>query len=264
MKGNKDDSLFFIRDKTKIMISFSKQDLERRNTKEELDMYLVKAYLRFHCTVSGKVCLTLNAVTLGCGSPINGHSKEANEKFRNALVWLQENKYIYCSKDINTVKNTEYFEATILQDSMFHCNTNFVLLSMDEYEKIINSPTTSKKNVLLATYLYIKKGIYHNDSMPLPKLVVTSHSNIKNILGVSSVTTVKTALADLNNINLLFWDDKQYFYHDRKKHVYKPAKNVYALSEADLQYTKDVLADVYQTDIRLRHEIDNNNITYDD
>ena len=238
MKEKQDDNLFFIRDKTKIMISFSKQDLDKKNTKEDLDM--VAEYSKEVAIFkTANLSLGVNLMQALCKAA----AEVLAEKFRAALLWLQQKKFIRCDKDIGTIKNTEYFEVTILKEKLFHCDTNFVLLNMHEYETIINSKTSSKKNVLLATYLYIKKGVYYNENIPTPKLMVTSHDNIKRVLGVSSNTTVKSALADLKSLGLLYWDDTQYFYHDVKKDVYKPTKNAYALTQKDLKYTKEMLED---------------------
>lgn len=248
MKIMKSNSSFFISDKTQIMVSFAKNEFEKSNTKDDLNMYLLRSYIRFHCTVSGQVCTTLNAITLGCGSSIKGNSKVANEKFRDGLLWLQQNKYISCNKDLVTIKNSEYFEIQILDDCIFYCDKNFVLLTMSEYETIINSNTTSKKSILLATYLCIKKNIYHNDSIPMSNLAIHSHDTIKRVLGVSSNSTVRMALSELRELGLVYWEDTQYYYKNKKDDEYKFAKSVYALNKSDLKYTKSALMDFYQVD----------------
>ena len=264
MKKNNRDNIFFITDKKQITASFAKSNFERNNSKEELVRYLLRSYIRFYCTASGKVCSTLNAITEGCGSPIKGNSKESNEKFREALIWLQEQKFIICDKDIYTLKNSEYFEIQILNKNVFYCcDTSFVSISMYEFETIVNSQTTTKKNILLATYLCIKKNIYSNIDMSLPSLAIPSNETIKRIIGVSSVTTVSTAISNLKELGLLYCDETTYYYKDMKANVYKPTRNAYALTKSELKYTKEVLKDFYQVDyIYTINEIDTDNIFY--
>lgn len=264
MKSNKNNNKYFISDKTQIIVSFAKNEFERCNSKEELNRYLLRSYIRFYCTVSGKVCTTLNAITLGCGSPIKSNSKESNDKFREGLLWLQDNKFIYCDKDISKIKNSEYFEIQILNQDIFYCrDASFVSLTMQEFEDIVNSNTTTKKNILLATYLCLKKNIYNNIDMSLPSLAIPSHEAIKRVIGVSSVTTVGTAISNLKELKLIYSDDTTYYYKDPKLDVYKPARSVYALHKNDLKYTKDILKDFYQVDnIYTISEIDADKILY--
>lgn len=262
MKKIKQDNVFFITDKKQITVSFSKSNFEKRNSKEELISYLLKSYIRFYCTVSGKVCTTLNAITIGCGSPTKGNSKESNEKFRDALIWLQEQNFISCEKDIQKLKNSEYFEIQVLNQDMFHCSdTSFVSVSMDEFETIINSKTTSKKHILFVTYLCLKKNIYNNIDMSMPSLSVTSQDFIKNVLGISSVTTVKTAIAELKSLGLIYCSNIQYYYKDIKTNYYKLTRNAYSLNSEGLKYTKEVLKDFYQVNrLYTISEIDANKI----
>lgn len=264
LKKSNRNNIFFISDKKQITASFAKSNFERKNSKEELVLYLLRSYIRFYCTASGKVCSTLNAITEGCGSPTKGNSRESNDKFREALIWLQEQGFIICDKDIHTIKNSEYFEIQILNHNLFYCgDTSFVSISMHEFETIVNSQTTTKKNILLATYLCIKKNIYNNVDMYLPSLSVPSNEIIKRVLGVSSVTTVGTAIANLKELGLLYCDETMYYYKDLKTNVYKPTRNAYALTSSDLQYTKEVLKDFYQVDkIYTINEIDNDKIFY--
>lgn len=264
MKKDKDDNLFFINDKNKIIASFAKSDFEKQNSKNELNMYLLRSYLRFHCTVAGQIGTTLNAITIGCGSPTKGNSKESNEKFRDALMWLQENKFISCNKDISQIKNSEYFEIQILNKNLFYCcDTSFVSITMQEFETIINSQTVTKKNVLLAVYLCIKKNIYINTGMSLPSLAIPSHEMIKKVIGASSVTTVRTAISNLEDLGLIYGNEIKYFYKDEKRNVYIPTRNVYALTRSDLKYTKEVLKDFYQVNnLYLTSDIDTEKIFY--
>lgn len=264
MKNNSQNNLFFITDKNKIIASFDKSNFERKNSREELVLYLLRSYIRFYCTVSGKVCSTLNVITTGCGGSIKGNSKEANEKFREALIWLQEHSYIVCNKDIHTLKNSEYFEIQILNQDIFYCrDASYVSLTMQEFEDIVNSNTPTKKNILLATYLCLKKNIYNNTDMTLPSLAIPSHESIKRVIGVSSVTTVGTAISNLKELELIYSDDTTYYYKDQKLDAYKPARSVYTLHQSDLKYTKEALKDFYQVDnIYTISEIDANKIIY--
>ena len=258
-----ENQIFFRSDKNQITIPYSKCNFERKNEKYELDLYLLKAYLRFNCTVSGKVCTTLNAITSGCGYSIKGNSKRANDKFRELLLYLQGNRDIYCDKELETIKNSEYFELQLASNDIFYCEKNFVNLTMEEYDRLIAAETPTGKNILLATYLCIKKNIYYNADVPTPKLSIPSNDAIKNVLGVASVKTVKSAISDLQQLNMIYSNEVTYYYKDAKSDMYLPTRNVYALDRGELKRTKEALAEFYQVNyIYTASEIDTGKIVY--
>lgn len=257
------NQIFFLADKNQITIPFNKNYFEKRNTKDDLDIYLLRAYLRFHCTVSGKICTTLDAITFGCGYSIKCNSRVSNERFRALLLSLQQNNLLDCDKDLNVIKNSEYFELQLSSNDIFYCDNNFVSLTMREYEAIIHSKTATKKNILLATYLCIKKNIYSNSDMQSYQLSIPSNDVIKNVIGVSSLTTVKSAIADLRKLNMIYCNDVIYYYKDSKTGSYIQTRNVYALNNNELHHTKEALKDFYQVnDIYTAGEIDTSKIIY--
>ena len=248
--------IFFLTDKNQITIPFNKHCFERSNTKDDLDTYLLKAYLRFYCTVSGRICTTLDAITSGCGYSIKCNSRISNEKFRLMLLSLQQDNLIYCDKDLRDIKNSEYFELQLQNNDIFYCDKNFVSLTMKEYETIINSKTTTKKNILLATYLCIKKHIYNNTDTPAPQLSIPSNESIKKATGVSSVTTVKSAISELKKLGMIYCSETIYYYKDVKSNTYMQTRNVYALDQRELIHTKRVLTEFYQSNVYAANEMD--------
>lgn len=258
-----ENQIFFRSDKSQITMPYNKCDFERKNTKDELYLYLLKAYLRFHCTISGKVCTTLNAITSGCGYSIKGNSKKSNDKFREILLFLRDNKHITCNKDINTVKNSEYFEIQLISNNIFYCDKNFVNLTMSEYEKLINSEVSTGKNILLATYLCIKKNIYNNEENPSSKLSIPSNNVIKDAIGAASIKTVKSAISDLIKAEIIYCNKTAYYYKDIKTGAYLQTRNVYALNQEYLKFTKVALKEFYQVNyIYTVGEIDVSKIVY--
>lgn len=257
------NQIFFLSNKNKITIPYNKSSFERKNTKSDLELYVLKAFLRFNCTVSGKICTTLNAITNGCGYSTKDHSKKSNERFRELLQCLQDNNDIYCSKDIGSIKHGEYFELQLTSNAIFYCEKSFVILTMKEYETLINSETSTNKSILLATYLCIKKNIYNNPDIQSYQLSIPSNDVIKNVIGVSSLTTVKAAIADLRKLNMIYCNDTVYYYKDLISDKYMQTRNVYALSNNELDYTKEALKDFYQVnDIYTASEIDTSKIVY--
>lgn len=240
-----ENQIFFRSDKNQITIPYNKRNFERKNSKNELDLYLLKAYLRFNCTISGKVCTTLNAITSGCGYSIKGNSKRANDRFRELLLFLVQVKSISCEKDLRLIKNSEYFEFQLLSNDIFYCADSFVSLTLKEYEMLINSETSTGKNILLATYLCIKKNIYTGSDAPVPQLSIPSNDAIKGVLGVASVKTVKSAISELQQLNLIFCNDTAYYYKDAKSNTYLSTRNVYALERNELKRAKEALAEFY-------------------
>lgn len=245
----KQNQLFFINDKDKITISYNKQNFNRQNTRDDIREYLVMAYLRFNCTVSGKVCATLTTIAAECGYPSKNNAKDNNDKIRETLCKFSQNGLFTCNKDLHTIRNTEYFELQLTDEyNIFYCDSNFVSLSMAEFETIIHNETRAKKDILFATYLCLKKYTYSNPDIKLPNLIVTTQDAIKRVVGVTSRNTIADALNDLVKLKLIYTNNLTYFYYDEIKNKFYPTASVYALDKAELYYAKEVLQEKYNVD----------------
>lgn len=202
---------------------------------------LIAAYLKFHITPLNTVNTTLNEMVSTCGYSVKGNSKETNAVFKEALKEMIEDKYIRID-NIDEIKNSQFFIIYCNYSKLFHCASNFVLLSYEEFKVITTSNTSTKKTNLLHGYLLIKQYIYDSLIVNCPKLAYPSKKDITDKLGFSSDTSTETLLNELVELKLLYVKTGMYIKKDDKL---VPTRNVYAIDKKQLKYAVNVLKKFY-------------------
>ena len=227
-----------------LQISFDRNKLNTTLDKSEKVQMLITAFLRFHLTPLSTVHTSLNEIVSSCGYSTKSNNKENNSFFKEVLKDMVAKKIIY-TDNIDGLKNSQLFVIHCINKSIFYHNKFFVLLNYNEFNSIVNAPSTVSKANLLHGYLLVKQYIYHQMSDDVPKISYPSKQELTKRLGYSSDTSTETLLKNLVSSGLLHVKTGMYI---KKDGVVIPTRNVYALNKSELKHADTVLKEFYQVD----------------
>jgi len=190
-----------------------------------------------------KVNLTIDNLVEGCGYTPDNHPNKTNDDFKNILREFIDTGQIHTDKNINRIKSNQFFTLDI-DKNLFHCDKNFVLMNIEEFDKIINNKTKASKSIVWGIYIYIKQFIPLDDNQA--KVAYPSKYGMQKKLGISSNTTVKKAVQDLVDLGMLYEYSERYY--ENSDGEYEPTNNVFALEENELIYAEQILCSYYKVD----------------
>lgn len=230
-------------EKSVITVGFSKKDFKKHQGVSGLKFYLVVMYMRKHIEHFGEINTTLNKLLDECGYSSKSHNQSVYSDFRKIIKEeIIDEGYASCNKDILKITPSSIFTLALSPDkSLFYTEDNFVQLSIYDFERITKSDTGSiNKSVLIGVYLYIKQFIMSSSDFSeyLPKISYPSKQQIKKGIGISSLTSIETAISILEDLKLIFIERNMYMEDSKNENVYIPTRNVFALNQEDL--CKDV------------------------
>ena len=249
-RGDKIETCIFYKEKDKqeITVGFSKKNFSIHSGISGLKYYLIIMYMRKHVEHFGEINTTLNKMVDECGYSSKSHNQSSYIDFRSIIKEEVIDKGYATSKDnIMKVQPSSLFTLKLSEEkSIFYTDDNFVQLSIQEFEKLMQPSTQSiNKSVLIGAYLFIKQYILSSDvESHLPKISYPSKQQIKKGIGISSITTIEKAISALVELGLIFVSENMYMEDSKNKGVYVPTRNVYAISKADL--TVDACANELQ------------------
>ena len=194
-------------------------------------------YLRKHLETFGQVTLTLNRLLEECGYSTKSHNKSIYSDFREIIKTEIVNKgYATCSTDIFTVNPTEMFSLQLSdKKNIFYTKDNFVQFTIEEFETIAGSTGKINKSVLAGVYLFIKQYIMDfQDDIPLAKISYPSKQQIKKGIGISSTTTIESAIATLLSMKMIYVRTDMFIENSDEDGIYVPTRNVFALNREEL------------------------------
>lgn len=194
-------------------------------------------FLRKHLETFGQITLTLNQLLKECGYSTKSHNKSIYSDFREIIKTEIINKgYATCNVDIFTVNPNEMFFLQLSEDkNIFYTDDPFVQFTIDEFEKITKINDKINKSVLVGVYLFIKQYIM-SSSVNINSLRISypSKQQIKNGIGISSITTIENAISSLVNTKLLFVRSEMFVENKICEGKFVPTRNVFALNEKEL------------------------------
>lgn len=175
------------------------------------------------------VNITLDKLISDCGYvPKTGKGK-TNEKFKNSLIFLQENDIIKCDIDLNTIRTKDLLTIKV---KSFERDKSHIALFYSSYKKIMedNVKITMKENMLLL-YLHIKRGIGAKNTFgrEIKYKSITNDTLMKKC--TISKDTLSGCLKELTGIGLIYYDNIGYVI---KNDTVKKASNVYTLEYDNL------------------------------
>lgn len=221
--------------------------------------FLVLAYLQKNKTLLDKVNLTFNDIIISCGYTPDRHLDKNNDDFKNIIINMIDKRQLIANRDIHKIKNNEFFTIDIIDKNLFHSDKNFVLVNIEEFDKIINNKTTASKSIVWGIYIYIKQFIPLDDNQA--KIAYPSKYGMQKKLGISSNTTVKKAIKDLVDLGMIYEYSERYYENDDGD--FEPTNNVFALEENELRYAEQVLCNYYKVDKTYQKgEFDSNKLKY--
>lgn len=215
-------------------------------------------------TLLGRINLTIDNLVNECGYTPNKHSNKSNDTFKNIIKELIHKEYFTTDCDIDNIWNNQMFTLKLSdKKDIFSAQSNFVLLTIEEFDKIVKNETKVNKAVVLATYIYIKQFITidNDENGYFSKIAYPSKYGMQKKLGISSKTTIENAIKDLINLKMLY----EYvggFYEDENGE-FAPVNNVFALDEKELKYAEKELCNYYKVDkIYKKGEFDKDKLKY--
>lgn len=190
-----------------------------------------------------KVNLTIENLVLGCGYTPDNHINKTNDNFKNILKEFIDTGQIHTDKNIDKIKSNQFFTLDI-DKNLFHCDKNFVLVNIEEFDKIVNNKTQASKSVVWGVYVYIKQFIPLDGNQA--KVSYPSKYGMQKKLGISSNATVKKAVKDLVNLGMLYEYSERYY--ENSDGEFEPTNNVFALEKNELRYAEQTLCSYYRVD----------------
>ena len=217
--------------------------IDKHKGHKGLRYFLVLAYLQKNKTLLDKVNLTIDNLVIECGYTPDNHPNKTNDDFKSILKQLIDSEQIHTDVNIDKIRSNQFFTLDI-DRNLFHCDKNFVLVNIEEFDKIINNKTKASKSVVWGIYIYIKQWIPLDDIQA--KVAYPSKYGMQKKLGISSNTTVKKAVQDLVDLGMLYEYSERYY--ENSDGEFEPTNNVFALEENELKYAEQTLCSYYKVD----------------
>ena len=233
-----EQELSFVRheDKSSIAIGFAKDEFCYHKGIDGLRYYLVIPYLRKYMTTFGEIRLSIDDMVAECGYSTNSRSSKVHTTFRQILQELSDSGYILTDVDLLDIKRNSYFKIKLPENkNIFFSQKQYVVFTIREFETIVNSGSRCNTSLLAGVYLSIKKNIFmNNDLTNSLQIAFPSKYNICKELGMSSMTSVESAINELANLGLLFIRSNLYIADYKNADQFIAARNIYALDKKHL------------------------------
>lgn len=212
-------------------------------------------------TVLGKVNLSIDHLISESGYIPNYHSNKNNVFFKTMLKSLISDGLLNTSYDLDKVKNNQLFTLEIPSvEKLFKREDYCSCLSICEFDKIIYGKTNTSKSVVISVYVYLKKFILKKNT-EYKRVGMPSKYGVQKKLGISSKTTIDSAIEDLKSLNMIY-EQVGGFYID-KDGLFTPTNNVYSLEKKELVHAEQILCEYYNTEkIYKKNEIDIDKLKY--
>ncbi len=220
-------------DKSSIAIGFAKDEFCHHKGIDGLRYYLIIPYLRKYMTTFGEIRLSIDDMVAECGYSINSRSSKVHMTFRQILQGLLDSGYILTNVDLLDIKRNSYFKINLPENkNIFFSQKQYVAFTIREFETIVNSDSRCNTSLLAGVYLSIKKNIFiNNDLTNSLQIAFPSKYNICKELGISSMTSVESAIDELANLELLFIRSNLYINDYKNEDQYIAARNIFALDK---------------------------------
>ena len=243
-------------DESDVKIAYSINLIDMQNPNNNVFVLLLMEYLKSHGDPFGRVKLSLNEIVLECGYFTKSKSKTYHKNFRDVIEKFIDEELLIVddSFDISNIKNTDFFTVQLNKENdIFYCDEKFVTITVEEFQKIIETKRTIKPGVLLNLLLIFKKYAFIGSS---DGLIYPSKATITKELGMLSPTTTEKAINALIDIGLVYKDKPYYVAHKSNNGTYVQLRNIYSLSPENFKYTKHKLEQINGESVYTVDEID--------
>ena len=258
MEQNRFGYPFF--EESDVKIQYNIDLLDMRNANNNVFILLLLAYLKSHGDPFGRVKLSLNELVIETGYYTKSKSKTYHSYYRDAIQRFIEEDILLVDEDFDilSVKNSDYFTVKLNKDNdIYYVESVFVILTVEELNKILNSDSNLKSGILLNTYLLFKKYAFIGER---DELIYPKKATLTKELGVLSPTTTEKAINALIDVGLIF-KDKPYFVKNKSNQdTYVQLRNIYSLSPDNFRYTKHKLEQIYEDKVYSIDDIDKEKI----
>lgn len=222
-------------EKKDVVVGFSKRNMQHHRGIAGLKYYLIVMFFRKHVQTFGEVTFSLNQLLTECGYSTNTHNKSMYDDFRKIIKnEILDKGYATSNQDILAVVPSELYTLVLSKkQNIFFTADNFVQISMYEYEAIVNQCTgRTNKSVVLGVLMFIKQYIFTDSNFI--QIAYPSKQQIRNGVGVSSITTVESAIKILVDLELIYIRTDLYVADIMDRDVFVPARNVFAIDQKHL------------------------------
>ncbi len=206
-------------------------------------LLLLLAFLGINRTYSNKVVCSLDYMIRKIGYIPDAHENQINDKIISLLHGLIKDQYISVGVDIDKVKPKDIFEIWISwEKNLFDVNTDYVLLTESEFDKITQSKSCNiGKDTLLRVFLVIKSYININGEHQVGYPAVRT---IQNKCHITSDKCVVNAIRQLQEIGILYVYCAGSYRDENGKR--QNANSFYAIDKDQLQadYCKKISTDL--------------------
>ena len=189
------------------------------------------AYLKIYSSMSGYVGLSINTLVKRIGYKPDRHDGKINSIVTKTLIDLEKMGQIFILDNFDKINSNECFIIQINDESeLFYPESDYVILSENEFNTIVNTSEKCDRQDLLNVFLNIKK--YINMGKDFNKACYPSHKTLCRDCNISSTGTINKLTDVLVNIGLLYkYNSGKYI--DSKGKV-KFANSFYALEQDSL------------------------------
>lgn len=160
-------------------------------------------YLYRRQNLEHQLTTSIYHIVTGCKYYFTKHIQNANLNVRNSIKYMADNGLIKTKDDISTIQAKQAFSITLLPD--FYDPKQYVILTYDEMDAILNYTGNGKKETLIHAYLYIKS--YINLGKGRPHAFWGTLGAMSKTLGLS-YNTCLNVMQILQNMELIVtYDD---------------------------------------------------------
>lgn len=211
-------------------IRFPKSILKDKPDKSK--KLLVTAYLKIFSSISGHINISINHLIKQIGYTPDRHKGRINSKIIDLLKDFEKYGYIYILDKLDEISHNDCFTIQIEEQSeLFNPQKDFVILTQDEFNKIVTSKSTCDKQDMLNVYLNIKKFI--NFGSGSFRSCYPSHTTLCRDCHIKSTGSMNNIIDALVNDELLYMYNAGR-YKDKNGNL-KFVNNIYALEEGTLK-----------------------------
>jgi hypothetical protein len=236
---------------------------------KDYNALFVLDYIYMSTNRRNQIKFTIEDVVKYCGLKPDKHSGKSNDKIKSILIKLKELKLIaddtnyslLGTKGYKSDKDLLYTTPKLFKKDIFGNDTEFVILTDEEKDRIMNTDINIDKLKLLFYYLYLKSRIYKRDvnDGELHMAGGKSESAYINFEKINEDTlftadTINKYNETLDKLNLIRYGRAEHWYYknDTNKTI-RESCNVYVLYN-DGNYETNLKEGIKQYKLYYSHE----------
>jgi hypothetical protein len=212
---------------------------------KDYNALFVLDYIYMNTNRRNQTIFTIEDIVRYCGLKPDKHSGKSNDKIKSILIRLKELKLIADDINYNLLGTKEYKNdkdllytiPKLFKRDKKDNDTEFVILTDEEKDKILNDDTAIDKLKLLFYYLYLKSRIYKRDVNDGDLHISggkaeSSYINFEKINEdtLFSPDTINKYNETLDKLNLIKYGRAEHWYYKNDKNkTIRESCNVYVL-----------------------------------